>query len=178
MDRDPVVIYFVPVYANQARSTNDIDLNRNFSSLKTLEQEITPPMAEDLTRYSRPITKTITKTKMSNIKNDAGKTEGSTPLHHRQPATSTAIASRYNTVVLKSASERTIEAHAVHMIAIQLPMKAKPKPKTDLFGLCRYERSEIRHWRTWLDGEYGWELECSPESLNQATSASAKGGLK
>jgi hypothetical protein len=62
------------------------------------------------------------------------------------------------------------------MIAIKLPMKAKPK--TDLFGYCKYERSEIRHWRTWLDAEYGWELEYPPESLNQAASASGKGGLK
>jgi hypothetical protein len=46
MNRDSIVKYFVPVYTNQARTTTNDDLNRNFSSLKTLEQEITPPMEE------------------------------------------------------------------------------------------------------------------------------------
>jgi hypothetical protein len=95
---------------------------------------------------------------------------------HRQPTNQAPqISSNYNTVVFESASERTTEAKAVHMIAIQLPIKAKPK--TDLFGFCRYEKSEIRAWRTWLHGEYGWELERPPEALNQAIAVSGKGGL-
>jgi hypothetical protein len=134
---------------------------------------IREPHANLCKNYSREI--------MTTNNNEAGKTEGSTPLHHRQPATSTVTTSRYNTVVFESASERTIEAHAVHMIAIKLPMKAKPKPKpkpkTDLFGLCRYERSEIRAWLTWLDVEYGWELDRPPEAIYQAASASGKGEM-